>query len=228
MNLFNEQYITESFRKHVIKDRSYFEKYEKLPLEFNNKKWKWEGKDFPRVWCVLDFKEWIKKHKIDHFSNVLATCDSDPELEYISYDKISFAEYSNGQNDLHTLDLPKKDFDFVIFNQTLEHLYNPLVAMMNIYDHMAKGAYLFTSVPTINIPHMLPFHYGGLTPIGLSLLCETVGLKTIELGMWGNLDYIKYIFSNQTWPDYRVLIKDGIIKNEPVNHAQCWILARKP
>jgi SAM-dependent methyltransferase len=224
---FTESQINNIYKEHVYKDDSYFKKFEKLPFEYNNKNWKWEDKDFPRIWCILDFQDWLKKHNIGHFNKVLSTCNTDPELEYIKYNEIYYAEYHQGFNDLHTLDLDIKDFDLIIFNQTLEHLYNPFLSVSNLYKHLKKDGYLFTSVPTINIPHMTPFHFNGLTPMGLCMLMKSAGFEIIEVGFWGNTDYIKYIFETGNWPDYKQLIKDGIIKNEREKNAQCWILVKK-
>jgi SAM-dependent methyltransferase len=169
----------------------------------------------------------MKKHNIGHFDKVLSTCENDPELEHISYNSIRYAPYYSGHNDLHTFDLDEKDFDFILFNQTIEHLYNPFLSMSKLYEHLKPGGYLFTSVPTINIPHMIPFHFNGYTPMGLCALMKTTGFNIVELGFWGNVDYIRYIFEKNNWPDYRELTRDGILKNEKDKEAQCWILVRK-
>jgi len=227
MNLFSENQILDIYNKYVNKDESYYRKYETLPLELNNKNWNWEGKDFPRIWCILDFQEWLKKHNLNYFEKVLSTCNTDPELEYINYGYLTHKPYLYGQNDLHTLHLEEKNFDLVVFNQTIEHLYNPFISVLNMYNHIKVGGYLFTSVPTINIPHMTPFHFNGFTPMGLCMLMKSVGFDIVELGFWGNFDYIKYIFETGNWPDYRQLMKNGIIKNERDKNVQCWILVRK-
>jgi SAM-dependent methyltransferase len=233
--LFSENEIWDLYQKHVNKPDDYYKKYEKLPFHLNDKNWKWEGKDYPRIWCVLEFKEWMEKHNLKHFNKVLSnqpagylsTNFSDPELEYITWDEIDFIPYSNGNNDFHTLDLVEKNYDFIIFNQTLEHLYDPFLSIERIYNHLKPGGFLFTSVPTINIPHMTPFHFNGFTPTGLCTLMKSVGFDIIELGFWGNVDYIKYIFEKGDWPDYRMLMRDGIITNERDKNAQCWILVKK-
>lgn len=227
MKTFNEQDIVSTYHTHVNKPDEYYRKFEKLPFHLNNKNWKWEGKDFPRIWCILEFQEWLTKHNLGNFKKVLSTCNTDPELEYITYEELRHIPYYSGVNDLHTLELAEKDFDFVIFNQTLEHLYNPFMSVSRLYDHMSDGGYLFTSVPTINIPHMTPFHFNGFTPTGLCMLMKSVGFEVVEVGFWGNVDYIKYIFETGSWPDYNMLMKDGIISNERDKNAQCWILVKK-
>jgi hypothetical protein len=87
---------------------------------------------------------------------------------------------------------------------------------------------LFTSVPTINIPHMVPFHFNGYTPIGLCMLMKSVGFEIVELGYWGNFKYISELFNKHNWPSYEQLIDDNNnITNEPKNVVQCWILVKK-
>ena len=124
--------------------------------------------------------------------NSAITCAEDPELEFVSYENTTVLKYP--PHDLHLFD--EKfilKFDFFIFNQTIEHLYNPFKAF-NIYKYMKSGGYVFTSVPTINIPHMTPIHYNGYNPVGLALLFMSCGFEVIEIGQWGNYDYIQKLF----------------------------------
>lgn len=225
---YNENIIMDIYNTYVNKPPSYFTKYEKLPLHLNGPEWPWETHDFPRIMSLLDYREWLQKYNLKHFKKVLSTC-ADPELCYITWDKMVRAEYNSetNENDLHLLDLPEKDFDFVTFAQTLEHLYNPLQALNRLYDHMIPGGYIYTNFPTINIPHMTPYHYSGLTPMGAVMLFLSAGFNIIDVGYWGNFEYIQYIFRTGNWPDWRELIHDGIIKNEPMCQVQAWLLCRK-
>jgi SAM-dependent methyltransferase len=224
--LFSEEEIHNTYNKFVNKNKDYLNKFSPFPFHLNKNKWKWEGKDFPRIPCVLDFQDWIIKHNITFFDSVLSTCINDPELEFLSYNKITYLPYDKKNGDFHTLDLNQK-FDFVIFNQTIEHLYNPFLSMKNLYNHLNDGGFLFTSLPTINIPHMVPFHFNGFTPIGLCMLMKSVGFEIVELGFWGNFNYISQLFQNHTWPSYEDLLIDNNISNEPKNTVQCWILVQK-
>jgi len=231
IKVYNNFEIINLYNSKVLKDSDYFKKYENLDSYRDGIiEEMFEGRDFPRVPCILDFKEWVKKYKINP-KNVLATCDSDFELKYLNYKKIKIINYNDatGENDLHKLNLEDKNFDFFLFSQTLEHLYNPLLAVKKIYEHLKPGGYVFTSVPTINIPHMTPFHFSGIYPIGLVTLFESVGFNVLETGQWGNHNYLKFIFKNHTWPDYEQLkiAGNGIVTNEDRNIAQCWCLAQK-
>lgn len=228
--IFSLKRIHEIYERVVKKDISYFKKYEILPLSMQEK-WSWSGHDFPRVWCFLDFNDWIKKYQINPISSLAVTCLDDPELKFLSYKKITKIVYNPATEigDLHTLKCDEK-FDFFLFNQTLEHLYNPFLAVSKIFSVLNDGGWVFTSVPTINIPHDTPIHFYGYTPMGLVMLFISCGFEVKEVGQFGNYEYISKIFKNHKWPDYRELENPDTkkISNEELNVAQCWILAQKP
>ncbi len=217
------------FTKHVPLNKNYYEKYNKVPLHLEDHFWKWDGHDYARIPCLLDFREWISKYNIK-VNKLLYTSNDDPEVLYLTCNSKTYIEYdmNTNQNDLHLLDLKDKDFDFVLFSQTLEHLYDPRRSLQNLKDHMTPGGYIFTSVPIINIAHMTPIHFGSITQIGLITLFDSLDFEILELGQWGNKQYLNYIFEKQWWPDYRNLIdRHGVIVNEFQNAAQTWILAKK-
>lgn len=97
------------------------------------------------------------------------------------------------------------------------------MALKTIYNYIKPGGYIYTSVPTINIPHMTPIHYNGYNPMGLALLFLSTGFEIIEIGQWGNYDYISKLFKNHDWSDATQVSHI----NEERNVAQCWILAKK-
>jgi hypothetical protein len=115
----------------------------------------------------------------------------------------------------------------VIFNQTVEHLYNPFLCLQNLYDHINHGGYLYTTVPIINIPHMVPIHFWGVTPIGLCLLMMSVGFNVVECGHWGSKEYIDYIFTNNNWPSYRDISTNYNLGYNNTCQAQTWILVQQ-
>lgn len=229
--LFTEQDIIRTYKKYVQKSPEYYKKadieYPKLSDEERRKLF---NVDFPRVASLIDFKEWIIKYGLDKPESLLSTFKNDFELSYISCDNITYCPYTGGNNgDLHTLDLPKKDFQFIIFNQTLEHLYNPFICMQNLFNHLKPKGYLYTTVPTINIPHMVPFHFWGITPTGLCMLSKSVGFEICECGFWGNYEYLKYIFTKNEWPSNDAVFDlGGNIQNTEVCQAQTWVLVQKP
>lgn len=225
--MFTEDDIKKLYNEKVKLPPSYFDKYRILPAcpvkQFN---YNWAGYDFPRVWCILDFIEWVKKHNINP-EHIGCTFETDYELEFISAPKKTVLPYP--PYDLHTIGKHFKDeFDFFIFNQTLEHLYNPFEAVKQIYNTVKPGGYVFTSVPTLNIPHLMPFHFNGFTPLGLAMLFKTANFEVVEVGQWGNYDYISKLWATHSWPSYTELNVNNTVSNEERNVCQCWILARKP
>ena len=212
------------YQTHYLSQYSNFDEFEK---KYNNKKWNWEGKDFPRCWALLEFDRYAKVYGIRP-KRVLTTC-LDPELEYIRYDYLKVCPYDpdTESNDLHSFDLPDKEFDLVLLNQTIEHLYDPLICLRNLYRHLVPGGFLYANVPVLNMPHSTPEHYwSGVTPVGLGVLCRLSGFNILEIGFWGNFEYLKLLFETHQWPNFRKLSRP--IRNEPENPVITWILARKP
>lgn len=227
--IFEEDEIINIYENKVKKDINYFNK--KLIKECPVKKWNfsWKNKDAPRCFCIQDFIEWVNKYNLKNCKNLGYTADSDPELEFLNYENKTLYLYDKvdevskkKNNDLHTFVASSKH-DFFLFNQTLEHVYNPYKVVENIYNNLETGGCVFTSVPTINIPHDTPFNFSMWYPMGLALLFKSAGFEILEIGQWGNFNYINKLFSSHGWPD----IYNCGIENEEKNVVQCWILARK-
>ena len=227
LNLLNNELMADVYNRYVWKPYSYFQRFENFKSYMSEDELtRYRRMDPPRILSLIDFKEWTEKYGIVTGDSLLSTCSADPELRYVNYKTVSSAEYP--PYDLHTLELEKKDHDLVIFNQTIEHLHTPCLAINRLKDHMKDGGYIYTTVPTINIPHMTPIHFNGYTPMGLCALFLSCGFEICECGYWGNKKYIDYIFSTGTWATYvDVLSDDGRLMYDPVCQAQTWVLARK-
>ena len=192
--------------------------------------WNIDGKDFGRICTLIDFVTWVQKYNLTSPQRLLTTCVEDPELKYISPQEIVEYKYEIelGTGDLHDLnkiELGEK-FDFMIFSHTLEHLWNPMLCVQNIFMKMKPGGYVFTSVPALNMQHMTPYHYQHFTPMGLAILFRGAGFEIDEIGQWGNLNYEIVLLSNLGWPDWNTLQKP--ILNQREHPCQVWILAHKP
>ena len=137
----------------------------------------------------LIFNYWFKKYKIKaRYGHIqLSTKNFDKKINQILKEKntyglnitIPFKEKimahlnsidKNAQmiGAVNCISKTDEGFDFFLFSQTIEHLYNPHLAIRNIRNAMKPSGLVFTSVPTINIPHMTPVHFGGYTPMGLA------------------------------------------------------------
>ena len=61
--------------------------------------------------------------------------------------------------------------------------------------------------------------------MGLGMLFRTANFNIVEIGQWGNYEYISKLFNSHQWPGYSHLSSHA---NEERNVCQCWILAQKP
>ena len=187
--------------------------------------------DFPRALTLMDFVEWIDSLDIRRPRSLLTTNLGDPELVYLDAARITGWVYDGAERgDLHRLHeeaLDGEPFDFVLLGQTLEHLYNPLLALTNLRAKMEKGGYLFTSVPSLNIQHLTPLHFQHLTPMGLATLLLQAGFEIIHIGQWGNLQYETQLLSTLWWPSYSTLGPQHVA-NDRDHPVQVWALVRRP
>lgn len=230
-NYLTEKEIQSLYNKYIVKSSEYHRRLVD-PDEYENLEmatfWPAKGKDIPRIFSVLDFKEWIEKYNITP-RNLLFTAESDPELHFLpkNIENVKYIPYEGDTNgyDLHLLNLEDKNYDFVLINQTLEHLYNPGKMMEAIWNHMEPGGYFFTSVPTVNIPHNTPIHFQHFYPIGLVTLALQHNFEVLEVGYWGNRAYILTMFHSLDWPD---IYKISSLENDPAYPVSCWCLLRKP
>jgi SAM-dependent methyltransferase len=222
--------IYETYIKSNFTDE-YKNRYVPLPVERNNKTWRWEGKDFPRVIALLEFERYVVKYNFNIDKLLAINGSSDPEFNYLAgriktiYESNYEADTVRG--DLHSLDLPINDFDFVMANQTLEHIYNPQQCLKNIKKHMKERGYLYINVPACNAPHSEPFHFfTGYTPMGLAAAAYQAGFKILEIGQWGNEEYLVKLWTrNPGWSDYTQLSNPGL--NEIHNPVITWGLFQK-
>jgi SAM-dependent methyltransferase len=218
MNIVTHNEIINIYDKHIAINNNdeYLNRYNPLPFEKNIKNWKWEGKDFSRVISLLEFERYIEKYNFQIKDLLIFNGEGDPELELLQ-DRIqtmhNFSYEDDTTNyDLHNLTLEKTDYDFVCSHQTFEHIYNPYQCLVNIRKHMKKGGYFYVNVPACNVPHSEPHHfYIGYTPMGLATLAYQAGFKILEIGQWGNKEYMAKNWLRQpVWPEYRYLQNPGV------------------
>jgi hypothetical protein len=57
---------------------------------------------------------------------------------------------------------------------------------------------------------------------------KSVGFNIVEVGYWGNFNYLNKLFSSHVWPSYENLVdENNNITNEMKNACQSWILVKK-
>ena len=221
--MLSDSKIEELYEEHIKVNytEEYKNRYHPLPVDKNNKNWKWEGKDFPRVISLLEFERYVKKYDFQIEKLLLFNGYDEPETEYLEgrYKQILNINYGDNPEkyNLHNLQINDDNFDFVTVNQTLEHVYNPYTCLTNIKKYMTKGGYLYINVPACNVPHT------GYTPMGLAALAHETGYEILEMGQWGNKEYLGRLFGitgQRWWADYTMLENPGI--NEIENPVITW------
>ena len=61
--MFSQDDINKIYNEKVKLPNSYFTKYAQVPkCPIKSYNYTWAGHDYPRVWCTLDFIEWINKY----------------------------------------------------------------------------------------------------------------------------------------------------------------------
>jgi len=196
-----------------------------------------QSMDMPRVFIVIDLNDWLERRHIRP-TVVLSLNRNEPELLCTMLQQhttiLDYAEYvpETEENDLHFLDLKRKDYDLIISAQVLEHVQDPLLAAQNMYHHVRPGGFVFTSVPTSNRPHDTPVHFFHLSPMALATIFKRAGFQIIELGWWGNSLYKEFLDKTYAWPTMDDMVKhygaEASLQNDPLNTVQTWILAQRP
>jgi len=203
---------------------------EELPQDIESERWPWENKNIPRIISVLEFRELAKKMKGKKILTISG--QGDPEMEYVKYEEWDNIHYADDPEkyDLHTMNLECKDYDCVMINQVLEHLYNPCEALKNTNRHMKKGGLLYINAPANNIIHYEPLHfYTGFTPMGLGALMLEAGFEVEVVRSWGNNRIARLMFEKNTYPTMENI--DETIENPYGNEIICplivWALGKK-
>jgi len=128
--------------------------------------------------------------------------------------------------------MPHSPYDLINFQHTLEHLYDPLLALLRLRRVLAPGGWVHTTVPHYNIPHMVPNHFLGVSPCGLYALFKMAGLDTKRIGWWGSKRYASGLTLHHTWYDWRDIggmtsERDNLPVGDTHLAIQAWTLARR-
>lgn len=231
------------------KASGYFEKHKDLVFSIDSLLTKqssspkplanWLGMLPCRLFAVLDMVEWNKTYGFLNCRKLLAL-NNDPENQFVNATEGTQLYIFNKSEGSHWGDIhypieasTPGGYDLVLFGQTFEHLYDPVLCFRQLYDSMAPGGFLFTSGPHLNHLHMEPIFFSMPTPWGLALWAEMAGFKTLKIGMFGNNKYLEntIIKFKTWWPRARAYFNHSNrpqIANDPSSPGQVWILAQKP
>lgn len=118
------------------------------------------------------------------------------EVAYLNYDED--AKFDLGL----PWDASYGNFDLVICNQVLEHVFDALLAMRNLRAITKPGGFLYVTIPVVCKIHGLPhFYSAGYYPMWLRKAFEASGLTPEFISFWGSR---KFTWDLST-PTYRQL-----------------------
>jgi|OM-RGC.v1.010864722 Methylase involved in ubiquinone/menaquinone biosynthesis len=104
--------------------------------------------------------------------------------EYIGLDIDNPATRKRGQADYfydgNKFPFGDDEFNNVLCNQVLEHVFNPEQFLLEIQRVLRPGGKLLLTVPFIWDEHEQPFDYGRYSSFGLKSLLEKTGFSVIE------------------------------------------------
>ncbi len=199
--------------------------------------------DFDKLSVLEDFKS------IDSLC-IVSGSESELETNFVDASRIFSTSLEEGYDlteDWGEEDFKNKDilgsFDFVMCNQVLEHVPDPIRSFNNLVLMAKPGAYIWVSIPVINRIHEEPnFYSSGYHPRYLKFLSDNAGLDTIHIGTWGSLKY-KLFSVSRNWPPLRKLQK-GLRSNSDLlfprfmftngaihqdkHLVEAWALYKKP
>ena len=200
---------------------------------------------FPgRLFAMIDFLEWNKTYGFLASEKILAPFPTDPEVRIIrnGNPSVLLDSYVYGKmgpndekhwGDLHYPIATKHagDYDLIVFSQTLEHLYNPLICLQNLNAALKPGGFLFTSVPMLNHLHMGYTFFTMPTPYGLAMWMVQSGFEVLKIGHYGSEQYMHNLAKHNTWwPRWKAYFnktRRPQIINDARRPVQTWVLARK-
>ena len=202
---------------------------------------------FPgRLFALIDFYEWNETHNFLHPQKVLSLFPDDAEMAALDGRCGTYTPpvvdtwiYGKHPEIAHWGDLQHPisaahagEYDLVLFAQTLEHLYNPQLGIKNVFDALAPGGFVFTSVPMLNHLHMVPIFFTEPTPFGLAMWFKTAGFEVLHVGQYGSEEYMHNLATNviwwPKWHTYLNVSRRPQIVNDATRPVQTWILARRP
>ena len=171
---------------------------------------------YNRVTSLFDFDKLSTLENFKKINKLCVVSGSKDELEarFLNPREIFTTTLEDGYDLTEDWSVPgfiNKDilgsFDFVMCNQVLEHVPDPMRAFKNLVLLAKPGAYIWVSIPVINRIHDEPnFYSSGYHPRFLRFLGDINGLDSIYIGAWGSLKY-KIFAVSRNWPPFKKLTR---------------------
>jgi len=119
----------------------------------------------------------------------------------------------------------KKRYDLIILEHVLEHISDPKLAVLNIWNILKPNGRLIIVTPFLIKVHDSPTDCTRWTKEGLKQLLVQVGFsdKDLIIGQWGNRAAVKANFKK--WVKFNPLLHS--LKNEEEFPLAVWAFAQK-
>ena len=138
------------------------------------------------------------------------------DLPWRSYTSLAYPEFDLCSS------TPTDAYDFVICEQVLEHVPDPVRAVDTLHALCRPGGALLVSTPFLVRIHGSPDDFWRFTPNGLTLLLQRGGFDVEWIRSWGNRRCVRRNFGR--WLLYQ---RWRSLDNEPELPMVVWALARR-
>lgn len=118
-------------------------------------------------------------------------------------------------------------YDFVILDQVLEHVEDPVKALREIHRVLKSGGWLICTTPFLIQIHNYPSDYWRFSKEGMKKLLEN--FKDVTVKTWGNRKTAIYHLQCEGWPTTKEIREQGYfdLTNEENYPYVVWSYARK-
>jgi SAM-dependent methyltransferase len=120
-------------------------------------------------------------------------------VQHTNYESADFEELDKSYAktryicDLRAIPVEDERYDYIFFNQVMEHLPEPKAVLQELYRVLKPRGKIFYSGPLFYEEHQVPFDYFRYTQFGLKVLFNNAGLVTERLewleGYFGTIAY---------------------------------------
>lgn len=178
-------------------------------------------KHWVRVVCDENIIRYIRD--IEHeVSTILEISGQKWKSEFLSkkYTSLSFPNFDIEKSQDH-----KNRYDLIILEHVLEHVTDPHVSLINIFNLLNPGGRLILVTPFLVKIHAAPIDCTRWTGEGINHLLQRVGFqqKNIRIDQWGNQSAV--IKNFKKWIKYKPIIHS--LKNQKKFPAVVWAFAQK-
>jgi SAM-dependent methyltransferase len=118
-------------------------------------------------------------------------------------------------------------YNFIILDQVLEHVEDPIKALQEIHRVLKKNGWLICTTPFLIHIHNYPSDYWRFTREGMKKLLEN--FSTAEVKSWGNRKTAIYHLQCEGWPTTKEIREQGYfdLTNEENYPYVVWSYAQK-